>query len=469
MQFIGETQNRNVNFLLLPFNYTQMYNKLTTLLSTEDVRCLAKPDMISGTTAWTAVCGKEARIVAFESLSDEQKDELADRLEVLKQNIITKLAGVKEMQPILTHLFTVPSTSDVKAIVDQNMVYPLLLQWGCTSNEVNSSADPITSLINRPRTNSAYVDISFVYHTGEPASLIPFKLHYRNLETDCHTDSAGNYVLGRCKLQTHFAVQYSTDGFSRRYDFEVTNGAAYQVTIFKMAERGLRVIDQHGQPVPNTPVILRTDTEQTIQTDATGCASLGSWKVGDTLTVIDAIDPTNQTTDQVTAENTMLTLKVVRYQRATCKVHVVDEHRNPVVGFALDLAYNTIQENRYTNDFGLIGLTDNLYVGNTLTITNPKNPANQQAFILEHPENEIEFVLYSLPPEFVTFKLVDKKKNPLQQVAFDILIQGKKHSLVSDDQGVCMLPKEMFKDGEWLKADFKISSKELRKRLKAKK
>ena len=38
MQLIGETKNKNVNFLLHPINYTQLYYKLKTVLDAKEIQ-----------------------------------------------------------------------------------------------------------------------------------------------------------------------------------------------------------------------------------------------------------------------------------------------------------------------------------------------------------------------------------------------------------------------------------------------
>ena len=92
---LSETENYLVIALLHPRNYTGLHNKLSQLLTEEEITFFARPEARGNQTAWWSAMDKQAgdfKAVAYQRLSKDEQDIVSDILEDQKKSLIEKFA-----------------------------------------------------------------------------------------------------------------------------------------------------------------------------------------------------------------------------------------------------------------------------------------------------------------------------------------------------------------------------------------
>jgi len=453
MQFIEETSNKEVSFLLHPLNYTQLYNKLRSALSSSDMQMFARPDVLPGTTSWSTTSDVRGKIINFSMLTDAEKDELADKIELLKNSIYNQLAGSKDFVTILPHLFTVPGETNIKAIFQYNSLHPIFTQWACTSALVKSNIDPLSTFLMRPRLNSDIVSVEFSYHTGQPATELPFRVIYNGSEAAAKTDTAGVYHRGRCKLGSVLEFIYEKHGSQMyRQEIEVVKNGQYKIVLPLLAPVNIVVIDQYGDRVASMKTGFRQgDTNIIFETDENGCFSPGELKVGDEFVLTDLMDKSSTTSFSTRDAQNDFVFKIHRTKFGDCIITVTDEKGLIYTEYGIQVKEKENEKEFYTNEKGVVDV--GTYAEETVLLVSSKaNGWIKSEYTVKNEKNEWVFVVPREQVKFVKIRLIDSKKNPLTNVKMDLTIGGKKQAVETNEEGFCIVPYSDFKDKEKVKA-----------------
>ncbi len=453
MQFIEETSNKEVSFLLHPLNYTQLYNKLRSALSPSDMQLFARPDVLPGSTSWSATSSVTGKVISFSMLSDAEKDELADKIELLKNSIFDQLAGSKDFVTILPHLFTVPGETNIKAIYQDNSLQPIFTQWACTSALVKSNIDPLSTFLMRPRLNSDIVSVEFSYHTGQPATELPFRVIYNGSEAAAKTDTAGVYHRGRCKLGSILEVIYEKYGSQTyRQVIEVVKNGQYKVVLPLLAPVNIVVTDQYGDKVAKMNIGFKQgDTNIIFETDENGCFSPGELKVGDEFVLSDMMDKAITASFSTRDEQNDFVFKVHRIRFGECIITVTDEKGLLYKEYGIQVKDKGNEKGFFTNEKGVVYI--GAYAEETVLLVSSKaNGGVKSEYTVKNEKNEWVFVVPREQVKFVKIRLIDSKKNPLTNVKMDLTIGGKKQAVETNEEGFCIVPYSDFKDKEKVKA-----------------
>ena len=462
MQFVTETRNRDVSFLLHPLNYTQLYHRLKTLLNPEEIRVFGKPDSFGDTTSWSADTGEDGRVRDTAQLSSEQNDELADRLENLKMSILSKAANIPELAKKAHQLFTIPASTALKAVVSGNDVYPLLIQWGCQSNRVQSTIDPLSTFLSRPRSNSAQVSIALEYTTGGPIADRNFYLEYNGRESREKANGEGLYHRGRCKIGSQLEVYDRVDNEVRyAHRFTVTPDGTYTVRFPRLIAIRVQMLDQERRPLASEPVQLGTPgTLADYTTDADGFVSLPYWEAGTELEMRDGQNPDAAETVLPQSDGEIIPFVVRRGYTEDATVDVVDENGAPCAHYTLELQAASGKRMVQADSKGGLRL-QGLPAGETIRLSNPANESNHSEYTVQRPgPNHFVFTVRTEPVKLVTVRLLDRKKKPLPNVEIRFTYKGGTNTAVTDASGAVQLPQGSFVDGETVNAKFELPKKE---------
>lgn len=464
MKYISETRNKDINFLIQSMNYTQLHNKLGTILSKEEIRLLAKPDISPDTTAWFAEAGTGAKIVDHSNLTDAQKDELADIIEQLREQILFKLNNNKDFSQIAKVLFSLPQENDIKCIIEENKIVPVFTQWACNSNLVRSSIDPLSTLLGRPRVNTDDVTIRFNYHTGEPAINKTVYFFYNEKESEETTGDEGLYHRGRCRIGSSFTVYCVSDG-KKKYQqhFTVVKGGEYRAVFPLLTSATVKIIDQHEAIlVGETIYTIQENGTCTYVSDENGIVILENIIVGVVLVLKDtSSNPIIQ--QQIPERNgNEFIFKLERKYTGQCRIRVVNEMDQPLPGVSL-LTEQSGKHAEYISDESGIINAGEIAAGSQLKVINKLNLENFTMFVVKKGFNDFIFRLVQLPEKMVTVRFIDAKKNPLVNTKVDFSFGSTILTLESDINGVCQLPFKELTDKETIKTFIHLSRKRSRK------
>jgi hypothetical protein len=450
---LEEFQNRKISFVL-KYNYTQLYNRLKVILSPEDLLLFSRPDMYSDVNKWSVENSSliEQELGTYSGLSEEDKDDIADDLETRKASILKVLLATSEFKKIAEDLFIVPSSENIYAVKTEKGLRAILTQWGCKSNEVNSSVDSLNTVIHRPRTNTDRVLIEAVYTDGSPAAEKLIFIAYLSRETREKTNKEGLYDRGRCKLNTSFTVyEKINEKESSLHEFTVTSGGKYLVT-FPIYTRGsIKVVNQKNLPIPDASILLEYEGEQSqIQVGKTGEYPLESLEVGKSISIKEASNPENQVTHIIQKEGNEIILQIHETMYADVIVKVIDEQRQALPNYPIQIEIEEASREYTTQAEGIFMLT-HLQVGTLIKAINPKNTENQISYTVVEDYNELVIQVEKPIEKKVTVKLINHKKDALPNVPIDFQYSQQEKQQVTNSEGICTFPFETFQDKEKVK------------------
>jgi len=459
MQQLIETQNNKVKFLINK-NYTQLYNKLKTILPEELYSFFARPDVFTNHTNWSCE-SKPLKVLTFDKLSDEDKDEICDSVEFKKQKISELLINDSEFKTIVDKIFKIPSEKDVYILKTEYEIVPIITQWGCDSNDVKSTVDALSHIISRPRTNSAKVIIEIFYTDGSKAIAKPFFIEYKGAEGKEKTNNEGIYNRGRCKLNTTFKVYDIVDGEKKYFhEFTVLENVKYIVNFPLFVPLTIKVVNQNNLPMSNIPVIINYDgTENTQISDKVGFIHLTNFEVGKNVIIKEKDDTNNTVEHKIVKEKNVVILKIFRPILTTGNVKVVDDENNLLLNYPITIEYNGTEKDYSTTASGILLLKD-IEVGRNIKIVDKNNLSNFKEYLISETDNEFiltiikekPIVIPPKEPKFIKVRLIDHKDKPIIKTKIDFDYKGEKMTIETDENGICELPADNFKDKDRIKA-----------------
>jgi hypothetical protein len=262
---LSELPNQKFTFVLRPHNYTQLYNKLKTLLPYSAYSFFARPDIGSESNIWSLENSfdlNRSDILLYDELTDEEKDSVADYIEDKKKSILEVLKQNNELRGIAEQFFNIPSQDSIKVFKDEIGLSVVLTQWGCKSNEVNSEIDSLSTVISRPRITTSKVVVDFYYTDGTKAIDKIFYIENFSKESKLKTNKNGLYDLGRCKIGWNFKIYDKEDDTTcHLHEFTVNNDITY-VVYFPLYTSGIvKLINQKDIPIVGSVLVQHNHKE----------------------------------------------------------------------------------------------------------------------------------------------------------------------------------------------------------------
>lgn len=468
MHQLSESQNAKINFILGKKDYSQQHALLKNVLGA-NADFFASPARYSDTTRWFLEGNAGLafdEVLDFATLSNEDKDSIADYIEAKKAKISSVLSQEGAFKNNYEQLFLVPSENSIKVIRTNEGLKAILTEWACKSAETVSTIDPVGFAITRPRLTTANVLIEVFYTNGEPATDKVFYIEYLGRNTREKTNGDAVYNRGRCKLASTFVV-YDKEGDKTVYPqkFEVKPEGDYKVYLPLFVEGLIKVVDQRNRPVLDALLELDIDGVKTEQaSESAGTIALDKLEVGKSICMTEKGNPDNTQTHTIEKEGNTFILKVFRPIMLANTLKVINQKDEVQAGYPVIVAYNE-QENKYvTNEEGLVTL-DDLEVGKQVKIIDQNKIDNFQTYIIQ--EECEQFVLRITTPEakFVTVRLLGYKGEPLPNIPIDFEYAAKTQTLTTsngeptEDQGKCVFPYGDFQDGEKVKATVHLPAK----------
>ncbi|MCC5944178.1 MAG: Ig-like domain-containing protein [Bernardetiaceae bacterium] len=452
MLLLSENQNSEVTQVLQPRNYTQIYNKLKSILSPNEILLFARPDTYSSITRWSAEnYGRSDKFKSYEMLDEEQKDEVADAIAQLRADIGIKLKEHKEFRNIYKDLFLLPSVQDIKVIETETGIQPVFTQWACKSNEVTALEDPLSILINRPRSNRARVLIQAQYADGTLATEKELFIDYRGREMKISTNAKGVYDLGKCLIGTPIAV-YDKNENGKLYErnFKVrAEDDTYIVIIPSFADATLKVLDAQDMPLPHVDLIFKQEGNQPLPINSGDSGSLAfeNLEVGTTIRIEEADNPKNTQSYKIEAQGNDFIFRIGN----AVKITVVDENEKPLAEYPLLVTQKETQDKLSADTEGNINLGGDFKFGENIKVADANKPENEETYLVKDGDNHFVFHIKKQPP-FVKVKLIDHKNEPIPATNIAFNYSAGLKEATTDEQGVILLPYESFQNKEKVKA-----------------
>lgn len=472
--FLSETPNSKINLLLYPHSYKQLRDRLKTLLSKEEYQFFAIPDRLTDTTNWTTDIPDVDRqfgqrgVKSYNELTDEDKDEISDYIETIKEKITAKICDDKTFTDIHLKLFLMPDTADIKIVKTEEGIIPVLTQWGCKSNETTSTIDPLAVVINRPRANSAKVIVHITYTDGSTASDRIFYIDYLGKPLTAKTNKDGLFNYGRLKLEAEFLV-YDIVNNQKSYakDFKVTEPGEFKANVvFPLLVSGtIKVVNQKDTPLSNREVIIDIEGEekQKKATDKTGKISLDRLEVGKQITITEKENAENTQTYTIEKDGNIFKLVIVCPIPTVCTIIVQDEGTGKnQTHYPVLVEYNGSKKEYSTGEEAIINIKD-LTVGNEIKISDKNKIDNYQIHKLNEQGNDYILKIVIPKPRFFKIRVIEhryfipfiwgRKKN-LENIVVDFINnKGEKVTRTTDKYGYCSaLPEDEFDNDKKIKA-----------------
>ncbi|AYQ36599.1 hypothetical protein [Runella sp. SP2] len=460
---IAESRSNNIEFLLRPRNYTQVYNRLKMLLSVDQLAFFARPDVQGEVTLWSSeTAGSYQMIREYASLAEDEKDRVADTVEEQKAAIVAALSKYPEFEPILTTLFILPDPTALKVLKSGEQLTPILTQWGSKNTEVTIESDPITALINRPRSTTAIVTVEVIYTDGEPAASKDLWVEYLSAESKERTNKDGLYHRGRCKLNTTFKVYDRQDNQPLYiHEFTVVPDGKYIVLLPYLTTANIKVVDQKNRPVSGVEVqVTFNEIPQIEISDKTGQIVLKNLEAGQIVVITEKDNLENTLTYKLKRDKNEYVLKVYRPVMAEASLRVIDQEGNPQSNLSVSYHYEGVEKEGKTDGEGALWL-GSFEAGKEVKVYPKNRPDTFKVFRVEEGQNEFILEVFNEPPKFVKVNLIDYDKEPIPDASVGFKHNGQELQSTTDAAGTFTIPLEWFKDWEKVKAtiDIKVKGK----------
>lgn len=443
----------------LPSNYTQVYNKLQTLLSKEEHSFFARPDVVSNQIKWSSDVETSKPIRSFQNLSAEEKDEVADYLEKQEKNIKASLKNNTDFKKFLDNLFLVPSEESIKVISTEKGLIAILTEWGSVSNTSISEINPVSMLIKRPRSTTSRVVVKILYTDGTVASDKTFYYSYAGgNEIASRANQEGIRDFGRFKIGSEFKVLDKVNGLSvNEHIFTVSNEEEYIVHFPLYTKATLKVIDQKDRIVTDFEVGIKAENNQNFYTtDARGIIELDNLEVGKQITAFEKNKPEKTQTYTLEREDNNFALRIFQEISVSLIVEVLDENDEIQFHYPVLIEYNGTETEYSTESDGKIRLSS-LEENKTVRIIDKNKIDNFVTHTLEEGKNKIQLKIIKPQKKFVRITLINHKDEPIPAIPIDFTYTKETASRTTDEKGVCVLAHEDLVDGEKIKTKIYLS------------
>lgn len=460
MVTLTKSQYKDIDFILSEYNYSHLYENIKQVLGDDLASFFAFPEVLNQRIDWAWQAGKgNEQIRSLASLSEDEKDLAADLIEQLSQEIKTLLSKHSEYKNIVEDLFITPDFfQDLKIITTSKGIKPILTQWACKPRHSEDYTNSLNLFLGRPRPAYSQVIVETKYEEDSTAPDILFFTNFMGVETQKRTDETGKCVLGKIKAGVRFKTSVKiNEQIELHYEFEVAEGASYQMSIPLFTTGQIKVLNQKGTPLANTEIYLTESNgiQQIIKTNAEGIIPLDNIRVTHTITFAEIGNPTNTQTHTIQKEENHWTLTIEELFSNDAIIKVINNKNNTEPYYPLIVTYQNETKELRTDQNGIVKLP-HLPIGTRVKITDSNQIDNFQEGIITEGTNEFIIHTTSQEPKFVKIKLINQQNQPLPQIPIDFTHNGTEHSLITNHEGICTLPYETFSDRKKIKANIHL-------------
>jgi len=447
-----ETPTASLIFTLQPRNYTQLHNKLRSLLEGAEIGLFSRPDIYSTSMTWSVelpqgVTGTRT----YAQLSQSEKDQVGERISMLQSRIQTKLSQDREMAPLIDQFFVIPGSEDIHVYIVNGQLQPIFSRWACRLTHVSGDMNPLEQVMEKYNKPASLVKVIFKFRDGRAAANQDFIFSFFHKESTYTTDEKGEYDLGRLRQDTLFTIYELHRGVKgRSYDFGVQAGEKYEVMLPIYTDGVVRVQDQHGKPLPYFSFTATQGKRvRDCQTDESGDCSLESVETGEPLLLED-----KKRTDGIlnivpTETDREWVWRIQEYYPANARVQVKGKEDVLLVNHPVLVAIGESGEKEMsTGPTGILEMTG-LTPGETIRISDKQRPDMRVVGTLKEGENE--FVLQTNIgaadlPGFVKVRVLNHRGERLPNTKVDLLYRNERQTYATDGEGEFSMPKERFID-----------------------
>jgi hypothetical protein len=455
------SNNIKLKLLLLPLNYTQLYNKLKVVLSQNEFSFFAKPESNGNNTFWTYDVSSTNSYKSFDNLQEDEKENAIDELESLKYSVFKKLneSKDKDLKSIVSSLFAVPDNESIKAIFLDNKWKIVITQWGCSNLNANSGSDTISALFAKPRLNSDIVILNFLdKYSKETVSNFPFSINYQNVTLSFVSDQNGNYNRGRCKIGSDFIVNASLNKKNRELaKFEVLKGHQYNVFVPSYQDISIKVINQKGEPIINAEIEYKNlDKADFFITNDEGLIFFNDVETGTEIDLLDKLTSKSLKL-KIEKDKDYYEFVVERTKFFEAVVTVVNVINEVLPDFELAMLKNDNTANLITDSNGKL-LINGCKAEEEIVFLNLKNSNNKVTCkIKEDAANEFTIVIEEIINRDIKVSFIDYKKRPIKNKYVVFKVGDKKINVKTNEQGDCIFKELDFTNNQ--KVEVSVMSK----------
>ena len=452
IHLLNESSSGSLIFTLQPRNYTQLHNKLRSLLDGAEVSLFSRPDIYSSTMTWSVelpagVSGTRS----YAQLTQSEKDQVGERISMLQSRIQTKLSGDREMAPLVDQFFVLPSSEDIYVYSVNGQLQPVFARWACRLTHASGDMNPLEHVLEKFNMPVSPVKVSFKFRDGRVAANHDFIFSFFHKDSTYSTDEKGEYDLGRLRQGTLFTIYELHQGEKgRSYDFGVQAGERYEVILPTYTDGVLRVEDQHGKPVARFSFTATQGKRvRECQTDAEGICKLDSVEIGESLVLSDKVRPEVVLNLIPSETDREWVWKMQEYYPANVRIQVKGKQGDLRANHPLLIAIGESGEKEYTTGpDGSLELTG-LMPGEPIRISEKHRPDNRMVGTLKEGENE--YVLQTNMavgelPGFIKVRVLNHRGELLSNTKVDINYRNSRQTYTTDGEGEIVLPKEGFID-----------------------
>jgi len=447
-----ESSPGTLNYLLQPLNYTQLYNKLKTILSSEEMLLFSRPDIYDASTNWSADLPAgytRAQLQLYTGMSSQDRTNVEEKISNLKESITRKLSSNKDLSGIAETFFKIPSEEDIYVLNIGGVYIPIFTRWGCSLVNVPLDTNPLSKVLDKFNLPTSEVTLSFRYSNGRIASEYLFFYSFSGKESVQKTDAEGFFKLGKIRSGTSFSVyEIRNNNKGEGFDFVAMEGQMYAVIIPVYTNGSVVVKDQNEKLLGNKTIsVLHNGTVNEYMTDADGKILLNGLRVGSDITFSDIQNPAINATHEVKESDAHFVFTLKQNIPTYVNISVQDSNKTKLANYPILVKIGDTQAIEYrTNADGSIKI-DNCVPGSAINITDVNKLDNKIDYVLQEGEND--FLLFSdfnPSSQFIRVRLLNHRNEPIPKIPIKINYRNQQTDFVTDKNGEFALPKNNFID-----------------------
>jgi len=439
---IASTSNTAVKMLLLPLNYTQLYNKLKLILNSREISFFTKPEGSNSDLYWTYDVSSTTLVKKFSQLNSDDQENFINELELLKSDVLFKLnkSQDKDLKQIADKLFIIPNKDSLKALFIDNQWKFIITEWGCLNLIADKGTDVISNLFAIPRSNSDIVILNFFEKQSKTSlSHYPFILEYQGIALEYSTDQSGIFNRGRCIIGSKFSIKANSNHKLRDVEtFEVIKDDFYNVYISDFQNISINIINQNKEPITGKEFsLLNANKSFLLKSNENGEIFFDDIEIGTEFTITDK--RSNQNVNLM-VEKGKFTYECDFEQNESVQVsiQVVNTDNIPISMYEISIEKNKNSSMLLSDSNGMIFL-ENCYCDEEIFLLNPKNPINTLLCTVQKKDNQFVFtVTENIIPE-ITFTFIDYKQRPIKNRKVILKVGNKKIKLKTNNNGICII------------------------------
>lgn len=447
-----ESSPGTLNYLLQPLNYTQLYNKLKTILSAEEMLLFSRPDIYDASTNWSADLPSgytRSQLQLYSSMVAQDRLNVEQKISQLKESITRKLSTNKDLTAISETFFKIPSDEDIYVFNIGGINFPIFSRWGCSLVNVPLDTNPLSKVLEKFNLPTSDVTLAFRFSNGRVASEYLFLYSFSGKESVQKTDNEGFFKLGKIRSGTSFSVfEIRNNNKGEGFDFVAMEGQMYSVVIPAYTNRSVVVKDQNEKLLSNKTIsVFHNGTLSEYMTDSHGKILLNGLRVGREITFSDIQNPANKATHEVKESDAHFVFILKQNIPTNVNISVQDSNKTKLANYPILIKIGDAQAIEYkTNSDGSFKI-ENCVPGSAINITDVNKLDNKIDYVLQEGEND--FLLFSdfnSSSQFIRVRLLNNRNEPIPKIPVKINYRNQLTDFVTDKNGEFALPKNTFID-----------------------